>query len=85
MDDPQEVTLHHPDILQKAIDLIGSATASPFGDVPSMHERTLIALDNGDLGTALISIDIAQHWTLPGKEQKDAATAAALIRLAFNL
>jgi len=82
MNEVEEVTLHRPDALQRAIDLMSQVQASPFDRRPLIG-ATLDALDRGDLGTALLSIDLARTHTLTGK--KDADAAAALIRRAFDL
>lgn len=82
MEEPQELTLHHPEKLQQAIDLLGTLQNSPWNARPLIG-ATLDALDNGDVGTALQNIDAARFYTLTGK--KETNVAAALIRKAFDL
>lgn len=82
MDEPEEVILRHPDALQRAIDLMSQVQASPWSARPYIG-ATLIALDNGDLGTALRCIDTARTHTLTGKEEANAV--AELIRRAFDI
>ena len=82
MDEHEEMTLHHPEALQRAIDLLGTLQNSPWNSRPFIG-ATLDALDNGDLGTALTYIDTARFYTLTCK--KETTAAAALIRKAFEL
>ena len=82
MEEPQQLTLHRPEALQAAIDLMNGLQTGPFTSRPLIG-ATLDALDNGDVGTALGYIDGASLYTITGKQE--VKVAAALIRQAFNL